>query len=456
MSLEERLRTHTSSFDGLLSLIPSKYYEDAADGDEQWRKKKQTKEEKRKAKRAKLDPSNQTASQAKEVQDAKEKTKTVIPTKETIKENMEKYNKAEDWVDVEEPKKAGKDKSKTKATKATSNTKPAPKEVSTKETKVNDTKVKDVKAKRAPKEATAKQTPKEKPSKGPNGSATESVTDKVNGKASKVEKPTEELEDEVEETSKDATPDAEKEARLEALRQKLSTKIQSMRAERKAPGTDPKKAPQSRAEILAARQKVKEDRKLKRKRAREEEQENDDENDGFEDVTDQSDVEQDEQDEQDGLLYSKLHFETGEFSSDLKNLTSKKSNTKRDLLGQLNHVKAKRARLLAMDDDKKKSIENASLWSRAMQHAKGEKVRDNEQLLTKAFKRQQQQKRKSEREWNDRRYTVDKGKRDKDKKRTENLQARRDSKKVKGKKPKPVKKPSSGKRAGFEGRLKSK
>ncbi|KAI4119917.1 MAG: hypothetical protein LQ345_000175 [Seirophora villosa] len=56
-SLEDRLRSHAKAFDGLLSLIPAKLYygEDTSD---QWQRKKQTKEEARAAKRAKLDPDN--------------------------------------------------------------------------------------------------------------------------------------------------------------------------------------------------------------------------------------------------------------------------------------------------------------------------------------------------------------------------------------------------------------
>ncbi|EEH08898.1 ribosome biogenesis protein Rrp14-C [Histoplasma capsulatum G186AR] len=65
-SLEERLRSHAQAFDGLLSLIPAKYYygEDTTD---QWQRKKQTKEEARNAKRAKLDPD--TLKTAKDVMD---------------------------------------------------------------------------------------------------------------------------------------------------------------------------------------------------------------------------------------------------------------------------------------------------------------------------------------------------------------------------------------------------
>lgn len=452
MSLEERLRTHTSAFDGLLSLIPSKYYEDAGDGDDQWRKKKQSKEEKRKAKRAKLDPGNQVASQAKDVQDAKNelKGKAVIPTKESIKEKMEQFNTVEGVVEEPKGKKGGKKGGK-KEVKGDNNKPQVNSKGGSKTTSNVSTKETDVKA--ANKNTS-------------NSNKKETTNAKVNGKESEddsieaapfadlvAESVTEETEKETK-GEDDAAEAAAKEARLAALREKLNSRIQNLRADRKAPGTDPKKAPQSRAEILAARQKAKEARKEKKKLEREERrnQTNDGEDEGEEDDDDEAD----QSDSEPNLLYSQLHFETGEFSSDLKNLTSKKQGTKRDLLGQLNHVKAKRAKLQEMDLDKKKSVENATLWNRAMQHAKGEKVRDNEKLLTKAFKRQQQQKRKSEREWNDRRYTVDKHKRTKDKKRTENLQARRDSKKIKGKKVKPVKKPSSGKRAGFEGRLKSK
>ncbi|KAL1968929.1 hypothetical protein VTN77DRAFT_1290 [Rasamsonia byssochlamydoides] len=64
--IEERLRSHAQAFDGLLSLIPAKYYygEDTSD---QWQRKKQTKEQARNAKRAKLDPDS--AKTAKDVMD---------------------------------------------------------------------------------------------------------------------------------------------------------------------------------------------------------------------------------------------------------------------------------------------------------------------------------------------------------------------------------------------------
>lgn len=62
--IEERLRSHAQAFDGLLSLIPAKYYY-GEDNSDQWQRKKQTKTQAREAKRAKLDPDS--AKSAKDV-----------------------------------------------------------------------------------------------------------------------------------------------------------------------------------------------------------------------------------------------------------------------------------------------------------------------------------------------------------------------------------------------------
>ncbi|KAF7190564.1 Ribosomal RNA-processing protein 14 [Pseudocercospora fuligena] len=62
--LEERLQSHTKAFESLLALTPAREYygsqiDDGLDPSEQWNRKKQTKEQKRAAKKAKLDPANQ-------------------------------------------------------------------------------------------------------------------------------------------------------------------------------------------------------------------------------------------------------------------------------------------------------------------------------------------------------------------------------------------------------------
>ncbi|OQE45949.1 hypothetical protein PENCOP_c001G04375 [Penicillium coprophilum] len=64
---KERLRSHAQAFDGLLSLIPAKYYYGEEDTSDQWQRKKQTKEQAREAKRAKLNP--EAAKTAKDVMD---------------------------------------------------------------------------------------------------------------------------------------------------------------------------------------------------------------------------------------------------------------------------------------------------------------------------------------------------------------------------------------------------
>ncbi|KXS99024.1 hypothetical protein AC578_6143 [Pseudocercospora eumusae] len=62
--LEERLQSHTKAFESLLALTPAREYygsqiDDGLDPSEQWNRKKQTKEQKRAAKKAKLHPANQ-------------------------------------------------------------------------------------------------------------------------------------------------------------------------------------------------------------------------------------------------------------------------------------------------------------------------------------------------------------------------------------------------------------
>lgn len=64
VSPKERLLGHSKAFESLLSLTPAQDYYgsqivDGRDPSEQWKAKKQTKEEKRAAKKAKLDPANQ-------------------------------------------------------------------------------------------------------------------------------------------------------------------------------------------------------------------------------------------------------------------------------------------------------------------------------------------------------------------------------------------------------------
>lgn len=83
--------------------------------------------------------------------------------------------------------------------------------------------------------------------------------------------------------------------------------------------------------------------------------------------------------------------------ADFKKTRKRKGPT--DVMGQLKHVEAKKARLENMDPEKAEKIHEKEMWGRALKQTVGEKVRDDEKLLKKALKRQQGEKRKSEREW---------------------------------------------------------
>lgn len=108
----------------------------------------------------------------------------------------------------------------------------------------------------------------------------------------------------------------------------------------------------------------------------------------------------------------------------------------------------KKARLSGLDDDKKERVASQDMWMNARKRAAGEKVRDDTSLLKKALKRNDSQKKKSEKEWEGRKEGIQKSIEMKQKKRTENLAKRRDEKGGKGKKGKQVKRP------GFEGSFK--
>ncbi|KAK4157688.1 hypothetical protein C8A00DRAFT_39968 [Chaetomidium leptoderma] len=95
---QDRLRDHAKAFDGLLSLIPAKMYygEDTSD---QWRKKKQTKDEARAAKRGKLDPDSELNRNAKEVLDERARNKRKLREMEA-EEESEAESEQDDASDI--------------------------------------------------------------------------------------------------------------------------------------------------------------------------------------------------------------------------------------------------------------------------------------------------------------------------------------------------------------------
>ncbi|KAF9321636.1 surfeit locus protein [Podila horticola] len=144
----------------------------------------------------------------------------------------------------------------------------------------------------------------------------------------------------------------------------------------------------------------------------------------------------------------------------------KKKKGPTDAKGQLSMVEAHKEKLAALqvaDPEKANALKEKDTWKKALQLAQGEKVKDDVKLLKKTIKREETFKKKSSQEWGERKSTVAKGKDQKQKRREDNLKARIDAAKNKGKKDKGDKKggrpgakggKKGGKpkaRAGFEG-----
>lgn len=366
------MKLHSNAFDGLLSLLP--------EGDDTALLKKKTKNKKKKKPAKKADDNDDKKEVAKAVpQEKKQPAKTV--TKTPAKEQAAPVKKAEK-----------------KSTKAPAKEQSAP---------VKKTEKKTVKA---PATKIAKETIV----------AEEAKEDSADEASEKEE-------------SVPALPTKSDPKKLEELRLQLSSRIQEMREKRKAPGTTVKGAPKDRKTAVEARQqrkqKEKEKRALKRKRA---ETELDDEDD------EESDEElADEITEDDNTVFSQVIFQDGgKASRDFKDVKVKKTKGPRDLVGQLKHIEAKKAKLESLDSEKRASIEIKTKWSRALALAEGEKVRDDEKLLRKAIKRQTKDKKKSAKTWKERQETVKKNIDDKQKKREGNIAAKRERNKLKSKKAK--------------------
>lgn len=190
------------------------------------------------------------------------------------------------------------------------------------------------------------------------------------------------------------------EERAEA-RARLAAHILALRSKRKADGADGI-TPKPRHALLEARQKKEAGRKERKKALRLAAK-----------LTEESSpatntpsparpppIEVDSQPKND-FMFGAVTFDDGEelnhTLADFKKTRKRKGPT--DVMGQLRHVEAKKARLESMDPEKAGKIYEKEMWSRALKQTAGEKVRDDEKLLKKALKRQQGEKRKSEREW---------------------------------------------------------
>ncbi|KAI0160115.1 SURF6-domain-containing protein [Xylariaceae sp. FL1272] len=159
-------------------------------------------------------------------------------------------------------------------------------------------------------------------------------------------------------------------------------------------------------------------------------------------------------DENVNFAFGRVGFGDGsQLSHDLTHVLNK--NQKKgpiDPKSALQKVENQKKRLAAMDDEKRKDVEEKEVWLTARRRAEGEKIRDDEKMLKKAVKRKDHTKKKSTKEWAARKEGVAKGIKERQRKREENIRNRRDEKLLgkAGKKKGGFAKKSKG-RAGFEG-----
>ncbi|KAJ1822879.1 hypothetical protein LPJ56_000504 [Coemansia sp. RSA 2599] len=130
--------------------------------------------------------------------------------------------------------------------------------------------------------------------------------------------------------------------------------------------------------------------------------------------------------------------------------TKKKNVHVRQQLVKMENKKKELEELRKSDASKADQIEQKDKWNKALDQAKGEKVKDDVKLLRKTVKRMDQKKAKSSREWTDRKQQVQTGIKEREEKRNANLKARADAKKMKkaGKSKKSIDRVIKGAKAG--------
>ncbi|GIJ84259.1 hypothetical protein Asppvi_003099 [Aspergillus pseudoviridinutans] len=513
---QERLRSHAEAFDGLLSLIPAKYYY-GEDGSDQWKRKKQTKEQAREAKRAKLDPDSaktakdvmdenarkrkrdeeeQDGSQSSEEEelgselpkeglkrgDAKSKKQKQAATEQSD-DTAAKLEEAEARKKLREEKKAQKkaaQKEKKKAKEAAkkekqvekSESKPAsdkPEEKQPSTVEDSDDEIEQEGA--VPEEGLSLEfnpEPAEQsssPSSAPNSPGFDASNDHSGSSSISSIVPPSAHTDANDASQKSSSEPKPLKPTPEELKQRLQKRLDELRAARQADGFNGKPA-RNRQELIEARRQKAEQRKahkkLLRQKAREEEQRAKDEAmakrfspGGSGSLLASPRSPADSIGSNVNYSFGRVVFADGQLAD--PSLMSVREQPKRhgpqDPATALKAAEAKKARLAEMDEEKRADIEQKDMWLNAKKRAHGERVRDDTSLLKKALKRRESAKKKSEREWKERLEAVKKGKDARQQKREENLRKRREEKGNKGKKPAAGKKKA---RPGFEGSFKAK
>jgi hypothetical protein len=243
----------------------------------------------------------------------------------------------------------------------------------------------------------------------------------------------------------------------ELLKSRLAARIEALRAARKADG--PNGAPaRNRQELMEARRKKEEQRRAHKKelrlKARAEEEARREEALASARGSPASSMLSPavHNSSENNFSFNRVSFSDGQaLSTDLSSIHgAPKPKGPRDPATALLASEKKRLRLAGFDDAKRADIEEKDLWLSAKKRAHGEKVRDDTSLLKKTLKRKEKAKKRSEKEWAERKEGVAKSQAIRQKKREENLRKRKDEKGAKGKGGK------GGKSGGSKGKTKVK
>jgi Surfeit locus protein 6 len=221
------------------------------------------------------------------------------------------------------------------------------------------------------------------------------------------------------------------------LKARLQMRIEALRTARKADGPDGRPA-RSRAELIESRRKKQEARKLHKKELRQaakgEEQQVAAEAElarlrgSGSPMTNGSDLFSPSVGET-SYSFGRIGFADGShLSANGSIMDAPKPRGPMDARSALMAAEKKQERLGALDQSKREDIEAKDMWLNARKKIHGEHVRDEVSLLKKTLKRKEKVKAKSEKEWQAREEGVRKGKEARQRKREENLAKRKDEK----------------------------
>ncbi|CAL1526511.1 unnamed protein product [Lymnaea stagnalis] len=131
---------------------------------------------------------------------------------------------------------------------------------------------------------------------------------------------------------------------------------------------------------------------------------------------------------------SKFDFSVISFGNDRHKSSDLHGKDYKRLLERVEKQKEKVEKLKEKDPEAGKKLEQKIQWQNVINKAQGEKVKDNPELLKKAFKRKEKLKERKQKKWGERVQNVESVKQKKQDKRQANIDKRKDAKKEKKRK----------------------